>query len=71
MWNEIRCANTEALNAYERVQDKANAKMDIVEEAVDAIIYKTIKELERVCCEYEVDYFMVRDMFLENAREMI
>lgn len=66
-----KCANTLALNAYLEIQAKADEKMDIIEKAVNAIIYEVEEALGNVVYEHDIDYALVRDMFFENAREII
>lgn len=71
MYRAERCANTEALRAYEREQDKADMKMDAIDKATDEVVNEVEKALKRISYDYDFDYSCIKEMFILNAKEML
>lgn len=75
MYRVERCANMEALNRYEREQDKAEQRLEYVTESfrqqADFIIEEAKRLVRSFARDTEIDSGYFRDLFLEDAGEML
>jgi len=65
------CANSEALRAYEREQEKAEAKVERIDSEIDHIIDEVAHNLKIIADYYDFDYEIIKKMFKNNAKDLL
>ena len=67
----MRCANSESLRAYEREQEKAEAKVEQIDSDMEGIIDEVAHNLKSIAYYYDFDYEIIKKMFINNAKDLL